>query len=207
MASTITAIEPVYGPSKPGGPVAQRFGPINGVNGYRRLNVLFTRAKKQTLVFTSMDAADIRPDATTHRGVQIFHDYLSYAATGHLDVGRSEPESAPESPFEETIVQRIEAIGCEAVPQVGVAGYRVDIGVRHPAWPHGYILGVECDGATYHSARSVRERDRLRQEVLENLGWRLYRIWSTDWFNDPAGETERLRRAIVERLRELRVAA
>jgi very-short-patch-repair endonuclease len=76
-------------------------------------------------------------------------------------------------------------MGYEAVPQVGVAGYFIDIGVRHAEWQYGFVLGVECDGVTYHSAKSARDRDRLRQENLERLGWRLHRIWSTDWFNSP----------------------
>ena len=88
---------------------------------------------------------------------------------------------------------------------MGVAGYFVDIGVRHPEWPHGFILGVECDGATYHSAKSARDRDRLRQEILEGLGWKLHRIWSTDWFNNPRQEAERLRQVIIERLAELKL--
>jgi REase_MTES_1575/Transcription elongation factor, GreA/GreB, C-term len=86
---------------------------------------------------------------------------------------------------------------------VGVAGYFVDIGVRHPRWPHGFLLGVECDGANYHSAKSARDRDRLRQEILEGLGWQLHRIWSTDWFNSPQREVERLRAVIAARLEEL----
>ena len=90
------------------------------------------------------------------------------------------------------------------MPQVGVAGYFVDIGVRHPEWAHGFILGVECDGATYHSAKSARDRDRLRQEILEGLGWKLHRIWSTDWFNNPRQEAERLRKVIVNRLATLK---
>jgi len=95
-------------------------------------------------------------------------------------------------------------MGCEPVPQVGVAGYFVDIGIEHPQWPHGYLLGVECDGANYHSAKSARDRDRLRQEVLEGLGWRLHRIWSTDWFSNPKREAERLRQAIAQRLEQLK---
>jgi hypothetical protein len=85
-----------------------------------------------------------------------------------------------------------------------VAGYFVDIGVRHHEWPHGFILGVECDGASYHSAKSARDRDRLRQEVLEGLGWRLHRVWSTDWFNNPQREVEKLRAVISSRMDELK---
>ena len=86
---------------------------------------------------------------------------------------------------------------------VGVAGYFIDIGVRHPKWPHGYILGVECDGASWHSSRSARDRDRLRQAFLERLGWEFHRIWSTDWFNHPSREAEKLRKRIDSRLQEL----
>jgi very-short-patch-repair endonuclease len=101
-------------------------------------------------------------------------------------------------------MNQIRSMGCEAVPQVGVAGYFIDIGVRHPEWPYGFVLGVECDGAAYHSAKSARDRDRLRQEVLEGLGWRLHRIWSTDWFNHPEREAEKLRTVIASRLDELK---
>jgi len=88
--------------------------------------------------------------------------------------------------------------------QVGVAGYFIDIGIKHPAWPHGFIMGVECDGRTYHSSKSARDRDRLREEVLTSLGWDLHRIWSTDWFNDPTYESQRLRETIEKRLKELK---
>jgi very-short-patch-repair endonuclease len=86
--------------------------------------------------------------------------------------------------------------GFHAHSQVGVSSFRIDLGVIDPARPGEYIVGVECDGATYHSARSARDRDRLRQEVLEGLGWRLHRIWSTDWFRNPQRETDKLLAAI-----------
>jgi hypothetical protein len=194
-------ISTVYGPQKPGGVVAQRFGPINGAAGHRRLNVLFSRAKRQIRVFTSMYPTDVRPDHQSRRGVHVLKDYLEYASTGRLDTG-NETDGLPESPFEEMVIDRIRSIGFEAVPQVGVEHFRIDIGIRHSDYPYGYLLGIECDGATYHSAATVRDRDRLRQEVLEGLGWRLYRIWSTDWFRDPAGESERLRRTLISRLHE-----
>ena len=95
-------------------------------------------------------------------------------------------------------------MGLEPVHQVGVAGYFIDIGVRHPEWPYGYVLGVECDGASYHSAKSARDRDRLRQEVLEGLGWTLHRIWSTDWFNNPRLEAEKLRAVVARRMEQLK---
>ncbi len=193
----------VYGAEEPGARVMQRFGPINGLAGKRRLNVLFTRAKEKVVTFSSMTGADIQADEHGNAGAYMLKRWLEYVASGVLDAGE-ETENEPDSEFEVFVIDQIRAMGCTPVPQVGVAGYFVDIGVRHPEWPHGYILGVECDGATYHSAKSARDRDRLRQEVLEKLGWRLHRIWSTDWFNNPRQETERLRKVVTERLAALK---
>ncbi|MCW5673409.1 MAG: DUF4011 domain-containing protein [Xanthobacteraceae bacterium] len=196
-------ISTVYGPEQPGARVMQRFGPINGLAGKRRLNVLFTRAKQKIITFSSMTAADIEAEESGNVGAYMLKRWLEYSAAGILESGSS-TERSPDSDFELFVIQQIRAMGCTPVPQVGVAGYFVDIGIRHPDWPHGFILGVECDGATYHSAKSARDRDRLRQEILEGLGWKLHRIWSTDWFNHPRQEAERLRVAIAERMKELK---
>jgi very-short-patch-repair endonuclease len=193
----------VYGPEEPGGRVTQRFGPINGLAGKRRLNVLFTRAKQKIVTFSSMTAADIVADETVNPGTYMLKRWLEYSASGVLE-GGSRTDREPDSDFEIFVMNQIRSMGCEAVPQVGVAGYFIDIGVRHPNWPYGYVLGVECDGAAYHSAKSARDRDRLRQEVLEGLGWRLHRIWSTDWFNHPRRESEKLRAVIASRVNELK---
>lgn len=192
----------VYGPSERGGPVMQRFGPINGVAGKRRLNVLFSRAKEQIVTFSSMTAADIRAEENGNAGVYLLQQWLAYSATGVIEGGKI-THREPDSDFERYVAAQVRAIGCTAVPQVGAAGYFIDIGVRHPNWPHGFIMGIECDGAPYHTSKSARDRDRLREEVLKRLGWKLHRIWSTDWFNDPKGQAERLRKTISDRLREL----
>ena len=193
----------VYGPEEPGGRVMQRFGPINGIAGKRRLNVLFTRAKQKIITFSSMTASDVTAEEHSNAGAYLLKRWLEYSATGLLESGEH-TEREPDSDFEVFVMNQISAMGCEPVPQVGVAGYFVDIGVRHRDWPYGFVLGVECDGATYHSAKSARDRDRLRQEVLEGLGWRLHRIWSTDWFNNPSREADRLRAIIASRLEELK---
>ncbi len=153
--------------------------------------------------FSSMTAADIRADEHGNPGTYMLKRWLEYSATGILHTG--EPTNLePDSDFEVFVMDRIRAMGCEPVPQIGVVGYRIDIGVKHPEWPHGFIMAVECDGATYHSSKSARDRDRLRQEVLEGLGWFFHRIWSTDWFNDPHKEAERLRESITGRLHDLK---
>ena len=193
----------VYGPEERGARVMQRFGPINGLAGRRRLNVLFTRAKEKIVTFSSMAASDITAEEHRNSGAYMLRRWLEYSASGLLESGKR-TEREPDSDFELFVMKQIQSMGCEAEPQVGVAGYFVDIGVRHSQWPHGFILGVECDGASYHSAKSARDRDRLRQEVLEGLGWRLHRIWSTDWFHNPQREAEKLRDAISSRLDELK---
>lgn len=193
----------VYGPETKGGRVAHRFGPINGLAGKRRLNVLFSRAKQKIVTFSSMKAADITVEEGGNAGVYMLKRWLEYSATGMLDVG-TQTDRQPDSDFEVFVMNQIKSMGYEPVPQVGVAGYFIDIGVRHPDWPHGYVLAVECDGASYHSSRSARDRDRLRQEILEGLGWQFHRIWSTDWFSNPNREADRLREVLSNRMENLR---
>jgi very-short-patch-repair endonuclease len=191
-------ISTVYGKDSSGN-FFQRLGPINGVHGHRRLNVLFTRAKQQVVLFTSMQASDIRLEMNSRLGVKALKGYLAYAQTGRLSTEQLTGKQA-DSEFETWVMEMLHEAGYETVPQLGVAGYFIDIAVRHPDNRGSFILGVECDGAMYHSARSVRDRDRLRQEVLERLDWNIYRIWSTDWFRNPRIEFEKLQ-TMLEKLR------
>ncbi|MEK7993752.1 MAG: DUF4011 domain-containing protein [Planctomycetota bacterium] len=179
----------------------QRFGPVNAPKGYRRLNVLFTRAKKRTVVFSSMDPGSIRVDANSSRGTQILKAYLEYAKTGILQQPKG-AHGGPESDFEVSVGQLLQAKGYEVVSQVGVAGFFIDIAVKNARRPGAYLLGIECDGASYHSGRSARDRDRLRQMILENLGWKIHRIWSTDWYKSRQREVDRLLSRIQQLLRD-----
>ncbi len=187
-----------YGPSTPGGRLSSMsFGPVNGEGGERRLNVLFTRARIRCEVFASFDPGDIDLSHTTKTGPRILKRFLEFAKNGRLD--ESSPTGADaDSPFEEDVANVVRSYGFLADHQVGSAGFRIDLGIRHPDKPGTYILAVECDGATYHSALWARERDRLRQDVLEHLGWHFHRIWSTDWFYNRSAEIERLRLALFE---------
>lgn len=186
-----------YGPAVAGGRLnSMSFGPVNGEGGERRLNVLFTRARVRCEVFASFDPGDIDVSRTSGEGPRILKRFLDYAKNGQLN------ESSPtgleaDSPFEEDVAEVVRSFGFLADPQVGSVGFKIDMGIRHPDRPGSYILAVECDGATYHSALWARERDRLRQDVLEHLGWRFHRIWSTDWFYNRHAEIERLREALV----------
>ena len=188
-----------YGPAEIGAPVLQRFGPINTELGWRRLNVLYTRAKNRIIAFSSMGTEDIRVSPTSHRGVQALKDYLAYAETGVLEQPRYSGR-LPDSDFEVSVAEALHSSGYDTIAQVGVAGFFIDIGVRNPEVPESYLLGIECDGATYHSLRSVRDRDHIRQMVLERLGWKIHRVWSTDWFKDPGAELNRL----LNKLEDLR---
>jgi very-short-patch-repair endonuclease len=196
-------ISTVYGPSE-AGHVLQRFGPINQRTGHRRLNVLFTRAKCRVELYTSLTAAQVREEEGSSSGVKALKAYLEYAATGRLESG-SISGREPESDFEIEVAEALRAKGFEVVAQVGVEGYYLDLAVKHPEHPHGFLAGIECDGASYHSSRSAKDRDILRQQVLESLGWRLYRVWSTDWFSNRKREIDRLLQflaACLERQRE-----
>ena len=168
----------------------QRFGPINSETGWRRLNVLFTRSKKRMHIFSSMGSEDIVVGATARRGVQALRNFLAYCETGILHETKIETDRSPDSDFEIAVIDALRDKGFECVPQVGVAGFFIDIAVVDPGNRGRFLLGIECDGATYHSAKSARDRDRLRQSILERLGWRILRIWSTDWFKNPHAELQ-----------------
>jgi very-short-patch-repair endonuclease len=191
-------ISTTYGPDSRGNQF-QRFGPINGANGHRRLNVLFTRAKKRTVVFSSLDPDKIQTTANSPWGVRALKDYLLYARTGILQQA-DDGNDQPTNDFERSIGAVLKENNYDVVPQVGVAGFFIDLGVRHPTKPGTFLVGIECDGASYHSGRSARDRDRLRQEILVNLGWKIYRIWSTDWFKNRDSEVKRLLKHVAELL-------
>lgn len=171
------------------------FGALNGNGGERRLNVLISRARLSCEVFSNLTHDDIDLSRTQARGVVGLKAYLKYAATGVLDVpdtGRDEQDSV----FEEQVADALERVGQRVVSQVGSGGFRIDLAIADPAIPGRYLLGIECDGAAYHRSRSARDRDRLRQQVLEGFGWQIHRIWSTDWFSNPDGELRRVLAAI-----------
>lgn len=186
-----------YGPTVPGGRLASMsFGPVNGEGGERRLNVLFTRARVRCEVFASFDPGDIDPTRARGEGPRILKRFLDFAKSGRID-DKSPTGEGADTPFEEDVADVVRSLGFLPDPQVGSSGFKIDIGVRHPDRPGTYILAVECDGAAYHSALWARERDRLRQDVLEHLGWRFHRVWSTDWFYNRSAEVQRLKAALV----------
>jgi very-short-patch-repair endonuclease len=192
-----------YGPTEPGaGTMSMNFGPLNRDGGERRLNVAVTRSRREMIVFTSFDPSMIDLNRTSARAVRDLKHFLEFADRGPRALGEAVQGSVGgfDSPFEEAVAQRLEEKGWEVVPQVGVSRFRIDLGIVHPDRPGDFLVGVECDGATYHSAATARDRDKVRAAVLGGLGWELLRVWSTDWFVDPQGEIKRLDTALRDLL-------
>lgn len=183
-----------YGPDSSGA-MTMNFGPLGAEGGERRLNVLITRARRRCEVFSSITEDDIDLSRARGLGPRGLKTFLQYARTGVIDVAVHSGKDF-DSPFEEAVAKEIAQLGYRVEPQVGVAGFFIDLGVADPEQPGRFLLGVECDGASYHSARWARDRDRLRQMVLEDRGWVIHRIWSTDWYQDQEGQLRRLVAAI-----------
>lgn len=175
------------------------FGPLNHEGGERRLNVLTTRAREKCVVFSNFRAGDLSLDANAPFGLRALKAFLDYAETGNLSteiLGRKEAES----PFEESVRDCLRSRGYEVRTQVGCAGFRVDLAIVDPGSPGRYLLGIECDGRKYHTSPVARDRDRLRQQILENLGWHIHRVWSTDWYRNR-NETEQRLLHVIEQAR------
>ncbi|NUF85727.1 AAA domain-containing protein, partial [Acinetobacter seifertii] len=195
----VIVISMTYGPSQIGGKVFQRFGPINQASGWRRLNVLFTRSKKRMHIISSMSSSDILSSESSSKGVSALKAFLRYCETGFLHEEKITGK-APDSDFEIAVMKALADYGYDCEPQLGVAGYFLDLAVKNPDNPGEYLIAVECDGATYHSAKSSRDRDRLRQQILESLGWNIHRIWSTDWFKNSQEQMQ----ILLEKLQKIR---
>ncbi|MDE2787672.1 MAG: AAA domain-containing protein [Chloroflexota bacterium] len=172
------------------GTLPYHFGPLNQLGGERRLNVAVTRARSRVHLVSSFSHHDMDPGRSSARGVELLRQYLEFAISGGSELG-SEVSKVPLNPFELDVLHRLEDRGIKVVPQYGVSGYRIDFACAHPEQPGRMVLAIEADGAAYHSAHTARERDRLRQQVLEDKGWRFHRIWSTDWFRNPEEEVKR----------------
>lgn len=189
-----------YGPDAQGR-LTMNFGPLNQEGGGRRLNVAVTRARKRVVLVSSIRADDIPADAAG--GAQLLRRYLDFAARG-VDALQSNRNGAaePESPFEEAVRSALQARGLDVRAQVGCGPYRIDLAVVDPEHPGAYLVGIECDGRTYHSGQTARDRDRLREQVLKERGWRLVRIWSTDWFRNPERQVDRVVQAVQAAARQ-----
>ena len=179
------------------GSVSLAFGPLNNEGGEKRLNVLITRAKQRCEVFTNLTSDDIDLNRTESEGVKALKNFLYFAQHGQLYTPSADGLPA-RVPFEEEVAKHLQAAGYVVHKQVGSKGFFIDLAISDPEHPGKYMIGIVCDGEGYNSARSARDRDRLRQQVMEDMGWNLYHVWSTDWFRHPAREIKRLLAAVEQ---------
>jgi len=169
----------------PAGHLSLNFGPINTEGGWRRLNVLVTRAKWQIVLITSMRSHELSGVNPNNRGAVALRDFIAYAERRcELPQAAAAPTFEETNDFEDGVAAAVRDRGLAVDQQVGASKFRIDLAIRDRRDPSRYVLGIECDGATYHSSRTARDRDLLRQQVLEGMGWRIHRMWSTEWFND-----------------------
>ncbi len=185
------------------GRMQYRFGPVNNEGGQRRLNVAITRARSRMTVVSSFSSTDMDPNRLTSEGVRMLQRYLAYAESGGTDLGAVVRDRPPLNPFEIDVRDKLTAAGIPLVAQYGVSGFWIDFAAEHPTDRGRMVLAIEADGASYHSSHTARDRDRLRQQHLENLGWHFHRIWSTEWFHhheDEVGRALEAYRRAVERV-------
>ena len=192
-----------YGKSADGR-MLYRFGPLNNAGGERRLNVAVTRARSRIAVISSFSSADMDPARLKADGAQMLRDYLRYAESGGTDLGERRRERDSLNPFEADVLAQLSTAGLSLECQVGCSGYWIDFAAKHPTEPGRYVLAIEADGVMYHSSATARDRDRLRQDHLERLGWRFHRIWSSDWFHHREREVSATVLAFNEALSEPR---
>ena len=184
------------------GKLPYRFGPLNQDGGERRLNVAITRARCRMVLVSSFSHLDMDPNRSNKLGVQLLRSYIEFASSKGEILGNNGHSMESQNPFEADVFDAITSRGVPMLSQYGVSGYRIDFVAQHPQQPGRFVLAIETDGRTYHSSKTARDRDRLRQQHLEALGWRFHRIWSTDWFMEREKEIERAlvayRKAVAE---------
>lgn len=181
------------------GRITMNFGPLNKQGGERRLNVAVTRAREKVVLVSSIKYDDIRLESTQAEGVHSLHHYMRYAERRPRnleDVAAEEIGLA--SPLDDEVAEEVKRLGYRTVPWVGSGVFRVDLGVVDPSDPGRFILGIMCDGENYVTADTARDRDRLRTQVLENLGWRIHRVWSPDWVQRRETEAKRLAKVLKD---------
>lgn len=185
------------------GRLIRNFGWLNQKGGENRLNVAISRAKKKVHIVTSFNPAELQVEDTKNDGPRYLKKYLEYAfavSAGDKEAAKQilysfgdDPNAGQtvsfDSDFENQVYDALKAEGYDVDTQIGIGGYSIDLAIKKDG---KYILGIECDGKLYHSSKSARERDYHRQKYLESRGWRIYRIWSTNWWKNPQREIKKI---------------
>jgi very-short-patch-repair endonuclease len=192
-----------YGPDR-AGHVTMNFGPLNRQGGEQRLNVAMTRARSEMVVFSTLRPENIDLSRSPAEAVKDLKHFLEYAERGQSAIAGAVHGSVADfdSAFEIAVARELKRKGWIVHQQIGVSAYRIDLGIVHADFPGVYIAGVECDGAMYHSTANARERDKIRQTVLEGLGWTILRVWSTDWWLNKPDAFKLLDAALLANLEE-----
>jgi len=172
------------------GRVLNRLAALNHRGGERRLNVAVTRSRRSMTLITNFTMEEMPASSFSSTGANLVREYVRYAKKLGNNLGDG-ADTSELNAFEIAVRDRLQGLGIPLICQFGVAGYRIDFAACHPEDPSRPVLAIEADGAMYHSSPTARDRDRLRQQVLEGLGWRFHRIWSTAWFLDPEKEAQR----------------
>ena len=193
-----------------GGRLLMNFGPLNQAGGERRLNVAITRARDRVTLVSSLLPEDIDLKRVQNPGPRLLREYLDYARHGGpanpLESSNGARPAAPPRPlsqsldprFEDRLAVALAKRGLQLARQIGHSDFRIDIAVRDPHNPQQFRLGIECDGEDFRTAPSARDRERLREQVLSTLGWRIHRAWSAEWAHDPEAEVDRVLAALEE---------
>lgn len=178
----------------PNGRMYMRFGPLGHQGGERRLNVAITRAKHNIKLVGSIMPYDIDLSKTKSEGIRMLKDYIEFAIKGSevLHPHKSFNVLYETDEFCNGVARFITSKGYHVKQYVGNSDYKIDIAVEHPKYPRCYVAGIECDGNSYYMARTIRDREHLRKSVLEQMGWKMFRVWSTEWINNKVGEQKRL---------------
>ena len=184
------------------GKMSLNFGPLNQDGGERRLNVLITRAREKCVVFSNFKAYDMNLTANPPYGVKSLKEFLEYAE--NLTLGTQGVDEFSKEPFEDAIASFLEENGYTVDRQIGCAGFRVDLAIVDDENPGKYILGITTDGKMYSSSKVARDRDRLREQVLTGLGWKLYHLWSTDWYRNRDLGRKKLLENVERSIKEAR---
>jgi very-short-patch-repair endonuclease len=179
------------------GQIRYTFGPILGAKGERRLNVATTRAKLRMTSVATFGAGDLDISKTSRGGAAFLREYLAFVESGGNDLPDKGSTRVQMNPFEQSVYDQLSKRGVMLIPQYGVGNYRLDFAVQNPEKPGEFLLAIECDGRSYHSYPTARERDRLREAALRQRGWKFHRIWSDHWFAHPEQELERAITAIA----------
>jgi very-short-patch-repair endonuclease len=190
----------------PDGKMVMNFGPLGQQGGERRLNVAITRAKFNIKLVGSILPTDIDVSRITTEGPKLLKAYMEFAIQGQQALlPAAKANASQEEPLETAIHDLLVSKGYQVDTQVGCSGYRIDLAVRHPDYSGCYAIAIECDGASYHAAKTARERDRIRPDVLQGMGWKTYRIWSPDWVKDPQAEGQRLIEAVEDAIKNFKL--